>query len=98
MALHTLQEALKPIQKNQSSYVFNDLIRDCRKTIGLKQFMAAQLAGMTERRLKHLEMGWFIHMPKAHEIYLLSRLYDLDPTTLQVQAEEYIHERKSKKD
>jgi transcriptional regulator with XRE-family HTH domain len=93
MTLIVLEDAIKKIHKNVAQRDFSQIIRDCRVALGLKQYRAAEFAGIAETRLKNLETGYFRTMPASCEIHAFARLYDLNPNILEQKAKEHCIER-----
>ena len=96
MKLELLYAELESIHAAQWKEEFSILIRKARDALGLKQYYAAKLMGMTKDRLKNLETEFFSALPDENEIKALSKMYDLDIKNLQRKVEKFVYEKSGK--
>ena len=93
MPLIVLENAIKEVHDVSKELDFSQLIRNCRLSLGLKQYRAAEFVGIAGTRLKNLETGYYRDMPATSEIQAFARLYDLNPNTLETKAKEHCYAR-----
>jgi len=96
LKLELLYAELEPVHSAQWKEDFSILIRKARDALGLKQYYAAKLMGMTKDRLKNLETEFFSALPDEDEIKALSKMYDLDIKNLQRKVETFVYEKAGK--
>ncbi len=93
MGLRVLEKALKEAHKQIAELNFSDLIRKSRDILGLKQYRAAEFAGISQQRIKNLETGYFRDMPTHPELQALGALFDIKYSVLEEKAHEHVQER-----
>jgi len=90
MALDMLNQEIKKVTKDIEDKTFGDILRECRKALGLKLTKASILLGILAYRLNQLEIGFFRKMPKDYELEVISKMYGIDRKMLEKKAEEYV--------
>ena len=72
---------------------FQDIIREARDLIGIRQYRAGEFLGIPMNRIKNLETGYFRSMPRYEEILALSQFYEISFDLLKEKAEEHVSKR-----
>lgn len=98
MTLVVFEDLLNDVKKEMHKLSFEELLRRCRETLGLRAYNVAEFMGVTAPRLKALELGTFASMPDRHEIQMLEKIYGINEDIWKTKAQQSIDERiKSKK-
>ena len=97
MVLTILETALAPVLKKVEHLSFADFLKEAREAIGLKQYRAAEFAGICSGRLKNLETGYFRDMPTVDELNALAALYDVQVGILYEKAKEHVQQRRKER-
>lgn len=78
---------LEELKIKMDDMEFGEVILEARERIGMRQYRAAEMMGMTIGRLKRLETGFFKAMPSATEIREICELFGLPKDKMIEKAE-----------
>jgi transcriptional regulator with XRE-family HTH domain len=88
MQIKQIEDAVKKVL--DSGMGFAETLRECRETMGIKRYRAAEFVGITKERLRNLELRFFRGMPREEELRSLSNFYGIGYDELKQKAEECI--------
>lgn len=95
--LKTLKNILKKINDMKDGLTFPEILHLCRISLGMCQYRVGELIGVTQNKIKNLEIGYFRVMPSDEVFEKLENLWGIDQEVLKEKALEVVTKHKLSK-
>lgn len=93
MSLYLVQKKLSQTIEENQNQSFSDLLKQCRKTLGMKQFNISEFLGMPYYRYRCLENGIFSLLPTTLEMLCICDFFGFDFEDLQKRVKKQLRKK-----